>query len=36
MKFTIGYRTLKTAIGAGLAIAIAEWLKLDFLRLPVS
>jgi uncharacterized membrane protein YgaE (UPF0421/DUF939 family) len=30
MKFTIGYRTLKTAIGAGLAIAIAEWLKLDF------
>ncbi|MDR7072656.1 aromatic acid exporter family protein [Fictibacillus barbaricus] len=30
MKFTIGYRTLKTAIGAGLAIALAQWLKLDF------
>jgi len=30
MKFTIGYRTLKTAIGAGLAIAIAQWFKLDF------
>jgi uncharacterized membrane protein YgaE (UPF0421/DUF939 family) len=30
MKFTIGYRTLKTAIGAGISIAIAEWLGLDF------
>jgi uncharacterized membrane protein YgaE (UPF0421/DUF939 family) len=30
MKFTIGYRTVKTAIGAGIAIAIAQWLKLDF------
>ncbi|MGD6962053.1 MULTISPECIES: aromatic acid exporter family protein [unclassified Fictibacillus] len=30
MKFTIGYRTVKTAIGAGLAIALAEWLGLDF------
>lgn len=29
-KFSIGYRTLKTAIGAGLAIAIAQFLNLDF------
>ncbi|MFV8828010.1 aromatic acid exporter family protein [Alkalihalobacterium sp. APHAB7] len=28
--FTIGYRTLKTAVGAGIAIAIAQWLELDF------
>ncbi|MEB1806497.1 MAG: aromatic acid exporter family protein [Bacillaceae bacterium] len=28
--FKIGYRTLKTAVGAGIAIAIAQWLSLDF------
>ncbi len=28
--FKIGYRTLKTAIGAAIAIAIAEWLGLHF------
>ncbi|WP_096434741.1 aromatic acid exporter family protein [Alteribacter populi] len=28
--FRIGYRTLKTALGAALAIAIAQWLQLDF------
>ncbi|OLO42806.1 hypothetical protein BTR23_02050 [Alkalihalophilus pseudofirmus] len=28
--FKIGYRTLKTAIGAGIAILIAQWLSLDF------
>ncbi|MDT8861693.1 aromatic acid exporter family protein [Alkalihalobacillus sp. MEB130] len=30
MSFRIGYRTLKTAIGAGLAVAIAQGLQLDF------
>ncbi|GAE24805.1 hypothetical protein JCM9140_757 [Halalkalibacter wakoensis JCM 9140] len=30
MSFRIGYRTLKTAVGAGLAVAIAQWLQLDF------
>ncbi len=29
-KFTIGYRTLKTAIGAALAIAIAQYIDLQF------
>ena len=29
-KFTIGYRTLKTAIGAALAIAIAQYFDLHF------
>ena len=29
-KFTIGYRTLKTAIGAALAIAIAQYFELHF------
>lgn len=29
-KFSIGYRTLKTAIGASLAIAIAQFFNLDF------
>ena len=29
-KFSIGYRTLKTAIGAGLAIWIAQYFNLDF------
>ena len=29
-KFTIGYRTLKTAIGAALAIAIAQYFDLQF------
>lgn len=29
-KFKIGYRTVKTAIGTGLAIAIAQWLGLEF------
>ncbi|EIT87303.1 hypothetical protein A374_00944 [Fictibacillus macauensis ZFHKF-1] len=28
--YKIGYRTIKTAIGAGLAIAIAQWLDLQF------
>ncbi|WP_216829481.1 aromatic acid exporter family protein [Alkalihalobacterium elongatum] len=28
--FKIGYRTLKTAVGAGIAIAFAQWLSLDF------
>ncbi|TMW73724.1 aromatic acid exporter family protein [Alteribacter natronophilus] len=28
--FRIGYRTLKTALGAALAIGIAQWLQLDF------
>ncbi|PYZ98551.1 hypothetical protein CR205_08180 [Alteribacter lacisalsi] len=28
--FKIGYRTLKTALGAALAIAIAQWIGLDF------
>ncbi|WP_332632079.1 aromatic acid exporter family protein [Halalkalibacter flavus] len=30
MSFRIGYRTLKTAVGAGLAVAIAQGLNLDF------
>ena len=29
-KFTIGYRTLKTAIGAALAVAIAQYFDLQF------
>ncbi|RSL32008.1 aromatic acid exporter family protein [Salibacterium salarium] len=29
-NWRIGYRTLKTAIGAALAIFIAQWLQLDF------
>lgn len=28
--FSIGYRTVKTAIGAALALAIAQWMDLDF------
>ncbi|WP_209123146.1 aromatic acid exporter family protein [Alkalihalobacillus sp. BA299] len=28
--FKIGYRTLKTAVGAGISIAIAQWFSLDF------
>ncbi|ERN54877.1 aromatic acid exporter family protein [Alkalihalophilus marmarensis] len=30
MNFKIGYRTLKTAVGAAIAIAIAQLLQLDF------
>ncbi|WP_100372503.1 aromatic acid exporter family protein [Bacillus sp. FJAT-45037] len=30
MNFKIGYRTLKTAVGSGIAIAIAQMLELDF------
>ncbi|WP_227935016.1 aromatic acid exporter family protein [Alkalihalobacillus deserti] len=30
MPFKIGYRTLKTAVGAGLAVAIAQAMHLDF------
>ncbi|GAE33493.1 aromatic acid exporter family protein [Halalkalibacter akibai] len=30
MSFKIGYRTLKTAVGAGLAVAIAQALNLEF------
>ncbi|MCK0471478.1 aromatic acid exporter family protein [Halalkalibacter sp. APA_J-10(15)] len=30
MPFRIGYRTLKTAIGVGVAVAIAQMLNLDF------
>lgn len=30
MPFRIGYRTLKTAIGAGIAVAIAQMLQLEF------
>ncbi len=30
MSFRIGYRTLKTAVGAGLAVAIAQGFNLDF------
>jgi uncharacterized membrane protein YgaE (UPF0421/DUF939 family) len=30
MSFRIGYRTIKTAVGAGLAVAIAHALQLDF------
>lgn len=29
-KFSIGYRTLKTAVGAGIAIATAQFFNLDF------
>lgn len=29
-KFSIGYRTLKTAVGASIAIAIAQFFELDF------
>ena len=29
-KFSIGYRTLKTAIGAAVAIAIAQYFDLQF------
>lgn len=28
--FKIGYRTIKTAVGAAIAIGIAQWLELDF------
>jgi uncharacterized membrane protein YgaE (UPF0421/DUF939 family) len=30
MKISIGYRTIKTAVGTGIAIALAEWLGLQF------
>jgi uncharacterized membrane protein YgaE (UPF0421/DUF939 family) len=30
MKISIGYRTIKTAVGAGIGIALAEWLGLQF------
>ncbi|WP_082676246.1 aromatic acid exporter family protein [Shouchella shacheensis] len=30
MPFKIGYRTLKTAVGATIAIAVAEWMGLEF------
>ena len=29
-KFSIGYRTLKTAIGTAIAIAIAQYINLEF------